>query len=206
MDWNSILGLPISATMPLMKVTIFWISACAGLDGFRAWCRSSTSLAPASIMTIFSARGGNGKLQVGYASRCFSVGFTTHLAVHQAHDTRPRWGLSRECRRWKCAMDVPIMPAISGAAVLVHAHNGHHHRDVVAHVLGEQRTDGAVHNTGRQHRPFRPGRPSRRMEAAGDAAHGIQLFFISPPKGGRSRCRRGACRYMVTLHSTAVSP
>ena len=51
--WNSTFGLPRSATMPLMKAMIFLISTWAVLIAW-SMVSSSTSLAPASIMTILS--------------------------------------------------------------------------------------------------------------------------------------------------------
>ena len=55
-----------------------------------------------------------------------------------------------------------------GRAVGVLAHDGHGHADIVAHILGEQRADGAVHNAGGQDGVL-AGAALTAHEAAGDA-------------------------------------
>ena len=151
----------------------------AGLDGFQHGGFVHLVGAGLDHDDLFGA-GGNGKLQVA----CFTLlfgGVHHQFAVHKAHEHARdgsfpgNVGDGKRNGRADHARDF-------GAAVLVHAHNGHHHRDVVPHVLGEQRTDGTVHNTARQHGLF-AGTALAAHEAAGDAAHGIQLFFKVHRKG-----------------------
>ena len=64
-----------------------------------------------------------------------------------------------------------------GLAVGVHAHDGVDHADVVAHILREQRADGAVDDAGGEDRLL-AGSSLSAEEAAGDPAHGIELLFV----------------------------
>ncbi len=61
-------------------------------------------------------------------------------------------------------------------AVVVHAHNGAHDGHVVAEIVGEQGADGAVDDAGGQD-ALLAGTALAAVEAAGDAAHGIQLLL-----------------------------
>ena len=63
-----------------------------------------------------------------------------------------------------------------GRAVGVLAHDGHGHADIVAHILGEQRADGAVNHAGGQDGVF-TGAAFAAHKGAGNAAGGVQLFF-----------------------------
>ena len=63
-----------------------------------------------------------------------------------------------------------------GRAVVVHAHHGAHHRNVVAHVLREQRADRAVDHAAGEDRLVR--RAALTLEeGAGDFAHGVELLL-----------------------------
>ena len=61
-------------------------------------------------------------------------------------------------------------------AVRVKAHHSHGHADIVAHILGEQRADGAVNHAGGQDGVF-TGAAFAAHKGAGNAAGGVQLFF-----------------------------
>ena len=64
-----------------------------------------------------------------------------------------------------------------GSAVGIHGHHGGDDTDVVAHILGEQRTDRAVDDAGGQDRLL-AGSALTAHIAAGDLTHGIELLFI----------------------------
>ncbi len=66
--------------------------------------------------------------------------------------------------------------AISGRAVVVHGHDGAHHGHIVAEVVGEQGADGAVDDAAGQD-ALLAGTALAAVEAAGDAAHGVQLLL-----------------------------
>ena len=68
-------GLPISATMPFIKVSSFLISSWPALMA-SIMTSSVTSLAPASIMTIFSMLAARVRAR-SERSRCSLVGFST---------------------------------------------------------------------------------------------------------------------------------
>ena len=59
---------------------------------------------------------------------------------------------------------------------MVHAHDGGHDGHVVAEVIGEQGTDGAVDDAGGQD-ALLAGAALAAVEAAGDAAHGVHLLL-----------------------------
>ena len=201
MDWNSILGLPISATMPLMKVIIFWISASPVLMAF-SMVASSTSLAPASIMTIFSALAATVSCR-SLASRCFSVGFTTSSPSTRPMNT-PAMGPFQGMSEMESAMDVPIMPAISGLQSW---------STLITVITTETSFRMSLGNSGRMGRSttrlvstaFSPGRPSRRMKLPGMRPTEYSFSSKSTERGKKSMPSRGLS-LMVTLHSTAVSP
>ena len=60
--------------------------------------------------------------------------------------------------------------------ILIHRQDGHHDRNVVAHILGEERTDGAVHQTGGQD-SLLGGTAFAFQESAGDLAHSVHFLF-----------------------------
>ena len=63
-----------------------------------------------------------------------------------------------------------------GRAVMIHSHDGGHNGHIVAEVIGEQGTDGAVDDAGGQDALF-TGAALTAIEAAGDAAHGVHLLL-----------------------------
>ena len=69
-----------------------------------------------------------------------------------------------------------------GRAVGVLAHDGHGHADIVAHILGEQRADGAVHNAGGQDGVL-AGAALTAHEAARDAACGVEFLLKLDAQG-----------------------
>ena len=68
------------------------------------------------------------------------------------------------------------------AAVRVQAHDGHGDADIVAHLLGEQRAHGAVHNTAGEDGALTRAALAAH-EAAGDAACGVELLLILDIQG-----------------------
>ena len=63
-----------------------------------------------------------------------------------------------------------------GRAVGVNGHHRCHHADIVAHVLGEQRANGAV-NHARGKRSLFARSAFTALERTGDSAHGIEFFL-----------------------------
>ena len=61
-------------------------------------------------------------------------------------------------------------------AVRVHRKDGHHHGDVVAHILGEEGPDGPVHHPGGEDGLIR-GAALPLQEGAGDLAHRVEFFL-----------------------------
>ena len=61
-------------------------------------------------------------------------------------------------------------------AVGVLTHDGHRHADIVAHILGEQRADGAVNDAGGEDGML-AGAALAAHKAAGDAACGVELLL-----------------------------
>ena len=69
-----------------------------------------------------------------------------------------------------------------GHAVGIDGHDGGDDGDVVAHILGEQRTDGTVDDAAGQDRLLGGSALSSQI-AAGDPAHGVELLFIIHREG-----------------------
>ena len=69
-----------------------------------------------------------------------------------------------------------------GRAVGIQAHDGHRHADIVAHILREQRADGAVNDAGGQDGVL-AGAALTAHEAAGDAAGGVEFFLKLDAQG-----------------------
>ncbi len=61
-------------------------------------------------------------------------------------------------------------------AVVVHTHDGAHHRHVVAEIIGKQGANGAVDDTGGQD-PLLTGTAFPAVEAAGNTPHGVELLL-----------------------------
>ena len=118
--------------------------------------------------------GGNGELQVADIALLQS-GVDHQLAVHQTHEHAGDGAVPGNVGDGQGDGGADHAGDLR-AAVLVHAHDGHDNRHVVAHVLGEQGPDGTVHHTAGQDGLF-AGAALTAHKAAGDAAHSVQLLL-----------------------------
>ena len=109
--WKSIFGLPRSATILLMNSMIFLISTCAVLMAV-SMVSSSTSLAPASIITILSMVAATVRAR-SLTLRCSWVGFST-ISPSTKPTCTPPMGPFHGISDTAVTREAPIIPAISG--------------------------------------------------------------------------------------------
>ena len=117
---------------------------------------------------------GNGQLQVALLA-LLGVGGQDDLTIHQTDIDAGNGPVPRDIgdgQRHGCADHAGDL----GNAVGVNGKDGHHNGNVVAHILGEQRTDGAVYHTAGKNSLI-AGAALTLEEGAGDLAHGVQLFL-----------------------------
>ena len=124
--------------------------------------------------------GGDGHMHLG-ALRLLMGGVDNIFAVHQADDDAGNRAVPR---------DVGNGDGDRGAdhggdfrrAVGIHRHDGADHGHVVAHILGEEGTDGPVDDAGGQDGLLARAALAT-LEGAGDFAHGIHFFLIVHRQG-----------------------
>ena len=97
------------------------------------------------------------------------------LAIHQTDKDTGDGAVPRNVRHSDGQRSAVHAGDLCGA-VGVKAHDSHRDADIVAHVLGEKRADGAVHNAGGQDGML-TGAAFAAHKAAGDAACGVELLL-----------------------------
>ena len=102
-------------------------------------------------------------------------GIEHQLAVHQAHLQGAHGAVPGDVGNGQGGGGADQAADLRGA-VVVHAHNGAHHGHVVAEVVGEQGADGPVDDPAGED-ALLAGAALTAVEAAGNAAHGIQLLL-----------------------------
>ena len=117
---------------------------------------------------------GNGQLKVGMLSLLL-VRADDDFTIHQTNLHTADWTVPRNIRDGQRKGGTQHTGNLRGV-VLINRKNGHNNRNVVAHILREQRTDWAVHQTGGQDCLL--GRAALTLdERAGDFTYRIQFFF-----------------------------
>ena len=105
----------------------------------------------------------------------FCVGVDHELTVHQSHNDRSHGTVPRNIGNGKCNGRTQKTDDLR-LAIRVDAHDRQVDHHIVAQILGEERTGGAVNDTGREDSFF--GRTSLALIiAAGNSAHGVQALF-----------------------------
>ena len=117
---------------------------------------------------------GNGQLQVALLT-LGSGGVDNQLAVHQTHEHAADGAVPGDIGNGQSDGGTDHTGDL-GAAVGIDAHDSHNDGHIVAHVLGEQGTDGTVDHTAGQD-SLLTGAALTAHKAAGDAADGVQLLF-----------------------------
>ena len=163
---------------------------------------SSTSLAPASIITIFSSLAARVRDR-SLCSRCSLVGFSTISPSTRPTDT-PAMGPPQGISDMAMTREAPFMPDISAEQ------SGSRLMTVMVTQTSLRISLG---NSGRMGRSTTredrmacsPGRPSRRIKLPGIRPAAYSFSSNSTLRGKKSTPSRGLS-LMVTLHSTQVSP
>ena len=118
--------------------------------------------------------GHHGHVQVGNLP-LLAGGVENELAVHQAHLHRAHGAVPGDVGNGQGGGSADEAADLRGA-VVVHAHDRGHDGNVIAEVVGEQGADGPVNDPAGEDALF-PGAALPAVEAAGDAAHGVELFL-----------------------------
>ena len=124
--------------------------------------------------------GGNGQGQVALSALLLR-GVQDDLAVHQTHLHAADGAVPGDLRHGSDQRSADHAGDL-GAAIGVKAHDRHGDADVVAHLLGEQGTHGAVHDAAGQDGAL-AGAALTTHETAGDAACGVELFLVLHVQG-----------------------
>ena len=122
----------------------------------------------------FFHAGGQGQGQVGLFA-LFLGGVEHDLAVHIAHGHAADGAVPGNVGHGN-GQGSAVHTGDLGGIVGVQTHDGHGDADIVAHILGEQRTDGTVHHAGGEDGVF-AGAALTAHKAAGNAAGGVELFL-----------------------------
>ena len=146
----------------------------------------------------------NGQVQVGLAS-LLKVRHEYDLAVNQAYGDTADRTVPRNIRDRNSDGSADHAEDLRGA-VRVNCEYGHCDRNVVAHVLREQRTHRTVNNSGGQD-SLLGGSALSLEEAAGDLAYCIQLLLVVNGKREEVHAVAGlcACSYVYHYYGLAVS-
>ena len=163
---------------------------------------SSTSLAPASIMTILSMVAAT--VRARSLRLALLLGGVQHdLAVHQAHLHAADGAVPGDVGHGSDQRGADHTGDL-GAAIRVQAHDGHGDADVVAHLLGEQRAHGAVHHAAGQDGAL-AGAALTAHKAAGDAACGVELFLILHVQGEEIHALAGLGAHDHVAHHAGLA-
>ena len=184
-----------------MKASIFLISAWPVLMA-SIMVASSTSLAPASIITILSMLAASVRARSLWA-RCSLVGFST-ICPSTRPTATPAMGPFQGMSDIAMASEAPFIPAIS--ALLSGSR-------LITVMVTHTSLRMSLGNSGRIGRSTTrleriacsPGRPSRRIKLPGMRPAAYSFSSNSTLSGKKSMPSRGFS-LMVTLHSTQVSP
>ena len=120
------------------------------------------------------AGGHNGHVQIADLA-LLADGIEHQLPVHQAHLQSAHGAVPGNVGDGQGGGGADEAADLGGA-VVVHAHDGAHNGHVVAEVVREQGADGAIDDAGGQN-ALLAGAALPAVEAAGDAAHSVQLFL-----------------------------
>ena len=127
---------------------------------------------------LFGSGNGNGHLILFF----LSLGGVDHIfTVNIAQAYTADGSVPGDVRNGYCNGSTDHTGDLRGT-VGVNGHNTKTDNNIVSHILGEQRTDGSVYNTGGKDRLF--GRSSLSLQkTSGDLSHGIQFFLKVNGKG-----------------------
>ena len=120
------------------------------------------------------AGGHHGHVQIGDLA-LLAVGVQHQLAVHQTHLQGAHGAVPGNVGDGQRGAGADQGGDLRGA-VVIHGHDRAHHGHVVAEVVGEQGTDGAIDDAGGQDALF-TGTALAAVEAAGNAAHRVHLLL-----------------------------
>ena len=120
------------------------------------------------------AGGDHGDIQIADLT-LLGVGVKHQLAVHQTHLQGGNRAVPGDVGDGQRGGGADEGGDLRGA-VVIHGHDGTHHGHIVAEVVGKQGADGAVDNAAGQD-ALLAGATLAAVEAAGNAAHGVQLLL-----------------------------
>ena len=120
------------------------------------------------------AGGDHGDIQIADLA-LLTVGVEHQLTIHQTHLQSAHRAVPGNIGDGQSGGGADEGGDLCGA-VVVHAHDGTHDGHVVAEIGGEQGTDGPVDDTAGED-ALLAGAALTAVEAAGDAAHGVQLLL-----------------------------
>ena len=148
--------------------------------------------------------GGHRQLQVAVLA-LLQRGVHHQLAIHQAHKHAADGALPGNLTDGQGNGGADHAGNLR-AAVLIHAHHGHGHAYIIAHFLGEQRANGAVHHTAGEN-GLLAGAALTAHKAAGNAAHRVELFLKLHAQGEEVDALAGllAHGYIAQHHGLAVA-
>ena len=148
--------------------------------------------------------GGNGDGHLGNLA-LLGVGVDDKLAVNEAHAHSGNGSVPRHVGDGQSDGSTHHSGDFGGA-VRVHGHDGADDGNIVAHILGEQRTDGAVDDAAHQN-GLVGGTAFPLQEGAGDLAHGIQLLLKVHGQREEINALTGLCSsgYRHMHHGLAIA-
>ena len=120
------------------------------------------------------AGGDDGDVQIADLT-LLCVGVKHQLAIHQTHLQGGNRAVPGDVGDGQRGGGADQSGDLRGA-VVIHGHDGAHHGHVVAEIVGKQGADGTVDDAAGQD-ALLAGTTLAAVEAAGDAAHGVQLLL-----------------------------
>ena len=117
---------------------------------------------------------GHGELKIALLA-LLGIGGEDDLAIYQADIDTSNGPIPRNIGDGQCHGSTDHTSDFRHT-VGINGENGHHNGNIVAHILGEQRTDGTIYHAAGKHGLI-AGAAFPLQEGAGDLAHGIQLLF-----------------------------